>query len=233
MAVIQEEVNNIRRGYDFGWQCLTFGNSNVNMASESVELSTFNVEHDNRKDSNQKGQTNDPNDVLILALQREVKADDIIYCVQHITGGGIGCNICPTSFASLVSNEAEDGLSAMATKLADFKASSNPNMAPIVEQLVNSSSNYNMEWKSSVQVDEDSESDVEDVYDDTGDFMATKHSKSGSGIEKKSLYERWKDSLDDDPYDDDEYNAYDLSEEWLFVTLWISSFMVELVTTVA
>ncbi|GKE54052.1 hypothetical protein Tco_1489208 [Tanacetum coccineum] len=84
----------------------------------------------------------------------------------------------------------QDGLSAMATRLADFKASSNPNMAPIVEQFVNSSNNYNMARKSSVQVDEDSESDVENVYDDTREFMATKHSKSGSGIEKKSLYER-------------------------------------------
>nr|GEX54246.1 hypothetical protein CTI12_AA572790 [Tanacetum cinerariifolium] len=43
--------------------------------------------------------------------------------------------------------------------------------------------------------------------------MTSKHLKSGSGFGTKSLYERWKDTLDDDPYDDDECNAHNLSEE--------------------
>ncbi|GJY19783.1 hypothetical protein Tco_0392349, partial [Tanacetum coccineum] len=43
--------------------------------------------------------------------------------------------------------------------------------------------------------------------------MGSRTSKSGSGIRNKRLYERWEDIFDDDPYDDDEYNAYDLTEE--------------------
>ncbi|GJU00738.1 hypothetical protein Tco_1111076 [Tanacetum coccineum] len=45
-------------------------------------------------------------------------------------------------------------------------------------------------------------------------------SKSGGAVGNKSLYERWKDILDDDPYDD-EYNAYDLTEEQMaFCDAW-------------
>ncbi|GKE04446.1 hypothetical protein Tco_1396464 [Tanacetum coccineum] len=69
--------------------------------------------------------------------------------------------------------------------------------------------------KADIEADEDSESDVEDIYDESGDFMAVKHSTigsgSGSGIRNKSLYEHWNDTLDDDPYDDDYHNAYDLT----------------------
>ncbi|GJY14765.1 hypothetical protein Tco_0385187, partial [Tanacetum coccineum] len=51
------------------------------------------------------------------------------------------------------------------------------------------------------------------VTEPVSEVMDPLQMKSGSGFGTKSLYERWKDTLDDDPYDDDECNAYDLSEE--------------------
>ncbi|GKD80398.1 hypothetical protein Tco_1343019 [Tanacetum coccineum] len=54
---------------------------------------------------------------------------------------------------------------------------------------------------------------VEDVFDETGTFMASNKKENRSGDGNKSLHELWKEYLDDDPYDDDEYNAYDSSEK--------------------
>ncbi|GJX05988.1 hypothetical protein Tco_0193920 [Tanacetum coccineum] len=67
-----------------------------------------------------------------------------------------------------------------------------------------------------VHAGDDSDSDVEIVYYEIGNFMDAKHSKSESGYGNKSLYERWKETLDDDdydPYNDDEYNTHRLSEQ--------------------
>ncbi|GJV87082.1 RNA-directed DNA polymerase, eukaryota [Tanacetum coccineum] len=64
--------------------------------------------------------------------------------------------------------------------------------------------------KESDVADEESESDLEEVYNETTIFMA---SKSGGGTGKKSLYKRWKDDYDDNPYDDDE--CEDFTEEQL------------------
>nr|GEV43432.1 hypothetical protein [Tanacetum cinerariifolium] len=65
-------------------------------------------------------------------------------------------------------------------------------------------------------VEEDSEGEMEHVYDVNGTFMA-----GGSRYETKSLYERRKESKEDDPcdtYDDDvEYNDHDLSKNQLVV----------------
>ncbi|GJT54168.1 hypothetical protein Tco_0989222 [Tanacetum coccineum] len=47
--------------------------------------------------------------------------------------------------------------------------------------------------KESDVVDEESKSEVEDVYDETTSFMTF---KSRGGTEKKSLYECWKDDYD-------------------------------------
>nr|GEV72321.1 hypothetical protein [Tanacetum cinerariifolium] len=57
-----------------------------------------------------------------------------------------------------------------------------------VELMVNSSSNDNKVGKSSVQANEYSESHVEDIYK-TGEFKASKYSKSESEIGNKSMYE--------------------------------------------
>ncbi|GKC67420.1 hypothetical protein Tco_1100018 [Tanacetum coccineum] len=67
-----------------------------------------------------------------------------------------------------------------------------------------------------VHAGDDSDSDVEIVYYEIGNFMDAKHLKSESGYGNKSLYERWKETLDDDdydPYNDDEYNTHRLSEQ--------------------
>ena len=58
--------------------------------------------------------------------------------------------------------------------------------------------------------DEDSDIEVEEIFDETAGFMA---SKSGGWIGRKSLYECWIDDYDDNPYDDD--NCEDLTEEQL------------------
>ena len=66
-------------------------------------------------------------------------------------------------------------------------------------------------------VEDDSEGEVEHVYDKTGTFMASKSRISGYGT--KSFYERWYKTKDDDPHDsydvDDECNAHDLTEDQL------------------
>nr|GEV45733.1 hypothetical protein [Tanacetum cinerariifolium] len=56
----------------------------------------------------------------------------------------------------------------------------NPNVANPV-----STSSY-------VHVGDDSESDVDDLFDETRSFMASKQSKNGGGYRTKNLYERWK-----------------------------------------
>ncbi|GKD14224.1 hypothetical protein Tco_1198631 [Tanacetum coccineum] len=53
---------------------------------------------------------------------------------------------------------------------------------------------------------------MEDVYDETGSFMASK-SGGGGGNGNKSLYERWKDDYDYNTYEDDE--CRDLTKEQL------------------
>nr|GEY30531.1 hypothetical protein [Tanacetum cinerariifolium] len=47
-------------------------------------------------------------------------------------------------------------------------------------------------WKSSKKADEDKESDIKDMYNETRTFMAPKQKKSRSGFGNKSLHERWK-----------------------------------------
>ncbi|GJU63241.1 hypothetical protein Tco_1245076 [Tanacetum coccineum] len=70
---------------------------------------------------------------------------------------------------------------------------------------------------------EDSESDVKDVHDETAYFMASKlpkaatkdSNKNGSRTEKSSLYERSKETFDDDTCDGDEYEAFNLTKDQL------------------
>nr|GEU91354.1 reverse transcriptase domain-containing protein [Tanacetum cinerariifolium] len=59
-------------------------------------------------------------------------------------------------------------------------------------------------------VNEDNDSEVEDVYDETATYRAStsfnvnKASNSGSGWGNKTLYEQWQESHCEDPYDDDD-----------------------------
>ncbi|GJS92206.1 hypothetical protein Tco_0774842 [Tanacetum coccineum] len=58
---------------------------------------------------------------------------------------------------------------------------------------------------------EDSESDLDEVYNETTSFIAPKQSKASSSYKneddngKSSLYEHWKESYDEDQYDGDPY----------------------------
>nr|GEU46822.1 reverse transcriptase domain-containing protein [Tanacetum cinerariifolium] len=67
-------------------------------------------------------------------------------------------------------------------------------------------------------VNEDIDSDVEEVYDKTATYMAStsfnvnKAFKNGRGWGKKSLYEQWKENHDEDPYNDDAVDDYSLTD---------------------
>ncbi|GJS59687.1 hypothetical protein Tco_0654471 [Tanacetum coccineum] len=66
-------------------------------------------------------------------------------------------------------------------------------------------------------VNSDSESEVKEVFNETADFMTSTSLKSGgeSGYGTKSLLEQWRETkVDNDyePYDEDLYDRYDMSE---------------------
>ncbi|GJS82906.1 ATPase, F1/V1/A1 complex, alpha/beta subunit [Tanacetum coccineum] len=80
--------------------------------------------------------------------------------------------------------------------------SGSPSNTPLVDDLVN----------------EDNDNEVEEVYDETATYMAStsfnvnKASKSGSGERNKSLYEQWKKSHNEDPYEDDDFDDPGLTD---------------------
>nr|GEW93049.1 hypothetical protein [Tanacetum cinerariifolium] len=62
-----------------------------------------------------------------------------------------------------------------------------------------------------------SDSEVEEVFDEHATFMASTGLKCGSdsGYRTNSLWEEWKETKRDDnydPYDDDLYNSHDMSD---------------------
>ncbi|GJY24019.1 hypothetical protein Tco_0397677 [Tanacetum coccineum] len=66
-------------------------------------------------------------------------------------------------------------------------------------------------------VNADSDSEVEEVFNETTGFMKSTSLKSGSnsGYETKSLLEQWRKTKRDDdydPYDDNMYESHDVSE---------------------
>ncbi|GKF25213.1 hypothetical protein Tco_0081107 [Tanacetum coccineum] len=67
-------------------------------------------------------------------------------------------------------------------------------------------------------VNEDNDSEVEEVYDETATYMAftsfnvNKASKSGSGGGNKNLYEQWKECYSEDPYDVDDFDDPSLTD---------------------
>ena len=68
----------------------------------------------------------------------------------------------------------------------------------------------------------DSEGEVEVVDNETASFLASKQVGSGSGYGTKSLYRRWKETVDDDydPYDDDLYNDHGISKTSRYQGSW-------------
>ncbi|GJX22988.1 hypothetical protein Tco_0475330 [Tanacetum coccineum] len=97
---------------------------------------------------------------------------------------------------------------------ADLMKQTHPNLMKngIVKgkgfKMVDTSKAGNLDNKLGEKLIEDSMSNVEDVYDETCIFMASNQKKNESGCGSKSLYD-----YDYDPYDDDKYNDYDLTEE--------------------
>ncbi|GJZ77851.1 hypothetical protein Tco_0642523 [Tanacetum coccineum] len=67
-----------------------------------------------------------------------------------------------------------------------------------------------------LEINEDNDSEMEEVYDETATYMAStsfnvnKASKSDRG--DKSLYEQWKESHGEDPYDDDDFDDPGLTD---------------------
>ncbi|GJW41476.1 hypothetical protein Tco_0067321 [Tanacetum coccineum] len=67
-------------------------------------------------------------------------------------------------------------------------------------------------------VNEDNDSELEDVYDETATYMAStsfnvnKASKSGNEGGNKSLYEQWKESHSENSYDDDDFDDPGLTD---------------------
>ncbi|GJT88267.1 hypothetical protein Tco_1069984 [Tanacetum coccineum] len=60
---------------------------------------------------------------------------------------------------------------------------------------------YHIEYIENDLADKESDNDVEEVHNEAASFMA---SNSEGGARRKSLYVRWKDDFDNNPYDDDE-----------------------------
>ncbi|GKA08186.1 hypothetical protein Tco_0687517 [Tanacetum coccineum] len=86
------------------------------------------------------------------------------------------------------------------------------------DELGSNSSSYNVvSEKVDDLVNEDNDSKVEDVYDETATFIVStsfnvnKASKTGSGGRNKILYEQWQESHDEDPYDDDDFDDHGLT----------------------
>ncbi|GJY29952.1 reverse transcriptase domain-containing protein [Tanacetum coccineum] len=70
-------------------------------------------------------------------------------------------------------------------------------------------------------VNEESESDVDEVFNVTVSFRTSKLPKinkgytSGTRVRNSSLYEQWKENYEEDPYDDDNFDDLGLTEEQL------------------
>ncbi|GJR89866.1 putative ribonuclease H-like domain-containing protein [Tanacetum coccineum] len=73
-------------------------------------------------------------------------------------------------------------------------------------------------------VNADSDSEAEEVFNETVGFMAStsskvyNHSKSDSGVESKSMYEQWRETYVKDRYDDKDFDDYGLIDASLKFT---------------
>ncbi|GJU05201.1 hypothetical protein Tco_1121631, partial [Tanacetum coccineum] len=119
--------------------------------------------------------------------------------VNNVAGSTNGTNTfgddLKSTFASNVTNKVG----------ADLPSTNIPSTSKKLHDLVNA----------------DSDSEVDEVYDETASFMAQTGSKinnvakNGSGVVNKSLYERWKETYDENTYDDDDFDYCDLTETLL------------------
>nr|GFA14840.1 hypothetical protein [Tanacetum cinerariifolium]GFA16056.1 hypothetical protein [Tanacetum cinerariifolium] len=64
-------------------------------------------------------------------------------------------------------------------------------------------------------VNADSDSEMDEVFNETTSFMASTSSEineSGSGVRIKSMYEQWKKTYNEDSYDDDDFDDCGLTD---------------------
>ena len=72
------------------------------------------------------------------------------------------------------------------------------------------------------------------MYNETANFMTSnpkvnKASTSGTGVGKSSLHEHWKETYEDDPYDDADFDSLGLIEDQMaYVKRLILIFVVKL-----
>ncbi|GJW37388.1 hypothetical protein Tco_0060308 [Tanacetum coccineum] len=99
-------------------------------------------------------------------------------------------------------------------------ASGSPSNTPLVAKI-NDLESHMIEGKLVLlddDVNEDNDSEVEEVYDETATYMAStsfnanKASKSGSEGGNKSLYEQWQESHGEYRYDDDDFDDPGLTD---------------------
>ncbi|GJR12216.1 hypothetical protein Tco_0794868 [Tanacetum coccineum] len=86
----------------------------------------------------------------------------------------------------------------------DVKSTDMDDRVPIVEvKTRDNGGSYSKKNQVDTLANEESDSEVEDVHNKTASFIAstrskgTKASTSGSGVENKSLYTKWKESGDE------------------------------------
>ncbi|GJY94908.1 hypothetical protein Tco_0511269 [Tanacetum coccineum] len=165
-----------------------------------------------REDVKQNKSSNDVN-TSTCNVEQLVESDKGVDVNAHAAKEqGVG-SLNPTSLASKIRDikfqmlqGANEGILKEAEKVDTSREKS-----PLRENNDVADSNIGKNKESDV-VNEESESDMENVYKETGSFMASK-SGGGGGTRKKSLYERWKDDYYYNTYEDDE--CRDLMKEQL------------------
>ncbi|GJX84728.1 hypothetical protein Tco_0335502 [Tanacetum coccineum] len=102
--------------------------------------------------------------------------------------------------------------------VAGSTASGSPSNTPLVTRINELKSQMIEGTLVDDLVNEDNDSEVEEVYDETATYMAStsfnvnKASKRGNGGGNKSLYEQWKENHGEDPYDDDDFDDPGLTD---------------------
>nr|GEU31103.1 hypothetical protein [Tanacetum cinerariifolium] len=67
-------------------------------------------------------------------------------------------------------------------------------------------------------INADSGSKEDEVFNETTSFMTSmsskvdKNLKSGSGVTSKIMYEQWRETYGEDPYDDEDFDDYGLKD---------------------
>nr|GEU48788.1 reverse transcriptase domain-containing protein [Tanacetum cinerariifolium] len=133
---------------------------------------------------NSWGQLNYDRDLIEIRTDREIK-DTMVISIPSVEGNGEVLHAVRIEYewkpprCDLVANDVAK---------VDLKVIVNPKVASCVEHVVTTSSNVNESGKSSEMVIDDSESDAEDVYDETAQFMASEGANDASLLEDEDFF---------------------------------------------